>query len=64
MSCKIVMTKHNLGDTVARFSIIPRLLSMLCCVIYPRYGRSGNEGDNTWSPFDVVGQIWAVKSTW
>jgi hypothetical protein len=48
--------EHNLTDTVALLARTPAVLDALLRDL-PESWTLRNEGDNTWSPFDVVGHL-------
>jgi len=48
--------KYNLSDTVSLLTRTPDVLNTLLRDL-PETWTHGNEGENTWSPFDVVGHL-------
>ena len=50
------MTEHNLGHTISLLTRTPAALDALLRDL-PEAWTSRNEGENTWSAFDVVGHL-------
>jgi hypothetical protein len=48
--------QHNLQHTISLLTRTPAALSALLCDL-PDTWTFGNEGENTWSPFDVIGHL-------
>jgi hypothetical protein len=58
------MMEHNLPNTISLLSRTPAALSALLDDL-PEPWTLGNEGENTWSAFDVVGHlIHAERTNW
>src|SRR5512135_1275798 len=59
-----VMTDHNLQDTIALLACTPATLNAFLRTL-PDSWTQRNEGENTWSAFDVVGHlIHGEKTDW
>jgi len=58
------MMKHNLQDTVSLLSRTPAFLDTFLRDL-PETWTHGKEGENTWSPFDIVGHlIYCERTDW
>lgn len=56
--------EHDLQDTISLLARTPGVLHALLGGL-PAIWTTGNEGENTWSPFDVVGHlIHAERTDW
>jgi hypothetical protein len=56
--------EHNLHHTIALLTRTPAALDALLRDL-PDEWTHNNEGENTWSPFDVVGHLtWADRADW
>lgn len=50
------MMQHNLQDTISLLTRTPAALNALLRDL-PETWTLGNEGENTWSPFDIIGHL-------
>ncbi len=58
------MTKHNLQHTISLLTRTPAALDALLRHL-PETWTLGNEGENTWSAFDVVGHlVYCERANW